>query len=373
MMNVPRTLLSLLLLLCTHAAWAQWQTITTDDCFLYETKHYPTAEYMIAQSRAGKAMPRRLKKGEAYRVLALAEQNRFWPVAVQIETRKKHRKGWLVTSKLQDRTALIPLVEAFRDTFRLHAEQQTLAPHMNATEVFVCSNVFYTPQQQRPCPWNAAYTMWGNEHNFLLFLRDSLCTAQMATRNLFYYKPHYKVELVGVKCNQPVTDQHLKESSYWDENFEINWALGDHTYNFALQNNSTATLHLQWDKMAVVGQKSERVIHHGTQLEQRFQAQTPSVVARGTTFTDALLPVPRLSYQEESGWLCPPLVDAKVFSPHDRASIDKVLGTEHRILFVVTRDEHTYEYTFTLRLTDVQFTLEQGSIDALYQLGVTAH
>lgn len=366
---MKRIILTLATVALCFSARAQYLTNQADEAFYYDAQKYTSAEQLYQACRSGTAMPSLLKKGARYRIVGLPENERYLPSALRVELEnKKKTQAWIIPALLPDRTQLIPLFPNFREAYRTNALLRRVAPGMNRDEVFVCSNVHFMAEDETPSPWNENYTMWGDERNFMLFYHDSLCCSQMATINLFYYKPHYTVELAGVDCDRPVGNQHVKGSSYWDENFEINWALGTHTLNFAIQNNALATLRLVWDDMVFIGKKSERVIHNGVRFEERYYEQTNSVVARGSQYTDGLLPVAGLQLNENKGWMAQPIVRNFTFAPNDDSNLETIKNTPLKVLFVVLRDGQKFEYTFTLKITDVTYTLEQGSIDQEYML-----
>ena len=347
------------------------QTVNQETCYFYELKKYPTARAMYEASVNNTAMPKKLKKGERYRVIGMAEEDRLWGTCLKVRLEKKGKEGWILTTKLADRTALIPFFPDFREEYLPNVKARTLSPGMNADEVFLATNVHFTKEKSKPCPLNPDYTQWGEDGKCLIFHNDSLVANSFWGNSVFYYKPSYTLELLQVETNQPVSSQNIKGSSYWDENIEINWALGIHTLNFAVKNLSLQSVKLLWDDMVYINDRSMRVIHNGVRLDDRNSAQAGYVVARETSYSDGLMPSSWVEYKEGRGWISRPIIKNDGLSADDEKAKEKVVGQTLKILFAFQKGDEKYEYTFTLRVSGVNYSLEKGRLEDILVLSST--
>ena len=90
-----------------------------------------------------------------------------------------------------------------------------------------------------------------------------------------------------------ITDRNLTRYSYVDNIISIVIDHNESEFNFSILNLSDNTLKIIWDEAAFVGVdgSTSKVIHSGIKYNDREKAQIPSIIVKGSSLEDIVVPV----------------------------------------------------------------------------------
>ena len=130
-----------------------------------------------------------------------------------------------------------------------------------------------------------------------------------------------------------------------DSLFDVTFFITEYQFEFALKNKTGRPVKILWEKSAYVNPKGDRkrVIHGGINYPQKSVMQSPTIVAKGETISEMLLPSEHVNVYlyGSGGWSLYPL-----FSQNDAGkTVNVVLALE--IGGVVN------EYVFTMKINAV--------------------
>ena len=150
-----------------------------------------------------------------------------------------------------------------------------------------------------------------------------------------------------------------------DSLISVLWIPGGEQLNFVLQNKSSHSIKIVWDEAAFVHPSglSSRVMHSGVRYIERNAPQPPSVVARGGSIVDLVVPTDNVYYVEGryGGWRTHGL-----FQPHRASSSAKLatakenIGKKAQVLLPIEIEGIVNEYTFSFEVQDVEIVGPRG-------------
>lgn len=177
-------------------------------------------------------------------------------------------------------------------------------------------------------------------------------------------KGNYNIALKNVEntnnlkgeLNSEPRDNRLR-NQYNDELITVNWWFRDKDIWFALQNNSSNTIEIIWDKAVYIDKlgKSNKVIHSGVKLIDKEKSQLPTVVIKGSKIDDILIPVNNISYVsgKYGGWSTSSLFPSSHKDIESMTKYDNVFKeSEVKVLLPLMIDNQLIEYTFIFDVGD---------------------
>ena len=116
-----------------------------------------------------------------------------------------------------------------------------------------------------------------------------------------------------------VEDEETKYS-FEDGMIKIIWLPGTSQFNFFLTNKTSHSIKIIWDEAVYVNESgiSDKVMHNGVKYSERNNSQPPTVIIRGATASDTVLPTDNVYYSGK--WRESPLFPDYEFK---RPEIDK--------------------------------------------------
>lgn len=197
----------------------------------------------------------------------------------------------------------------------------------------------------------------------MIFYKGELCFNSTDYKMRFYFTPKITYRLSQVECTDSVeVEGSIENGNYIDENISIGWTTGKQQLSFVIKNRSNSSLKLLWDDMAYVKYKrTHRVIHRGVKFSQKEQEQPNTVVAKGASYDDILMPADNVKYNEYSKFWEADNLDVMFYkSPNDPRNRTMFENSNFQILFPIIVNGKRVEYTFTLTASNVDFEQHYG-------------
>ena len=192
------------------------------------------------------------------------------------------------------------------------------------------------------------------------------CGALLATHRAYYDIALEQVERpadASVRYGkQMVTKSEGDTTKYYfeDEMVRIVWLPSPKVITFLLTNKTDHSIKIIWDEAAYVDTEgiTHRVMHSGVKYIDRNNSQPPTVVVRGGTISDLILPTDYVywaSGQYGGWWEESPLFPYKSGNPDQLAAeAQQYVGKTIQILLPLQIEDVVNEYLFTFRVRDVQ-------------------
>jgi hypothetical protein len=161
---------------------------------------------------------------------------------------------------------------------------------------------------------------------------------------------------VGKPVIKPITDGNETKYSYSDSIINIVWFVGNTELDFTITNKSNKSIKIVWDDAAYVDPsgQSHRVMHKGIKYTDRNNPTAPTVVVKGTTLTDMLVPTDKVTYFDgyySSGWNTAPLLPTIGTSIEQlKQASDQVVGKNVSVLLPIETGVGRKEYLFTFKI-----------------------
>ena len=187
-----------------------------------------------------------------------------------------------------------------------------------------------------------------------------ICAVLLLSGCSMYTYPTYSVSLCKVEQPEDAkqqfgetkivssNDENLTKYTFEDEYIRISWYLTRTSLHFLLTNKSQHSIKIPWDDMVYVdiyGQTG-RVMHSGIKYIDRNNSQPASVVPRGTTISDLVMPTDNVYYVsgQYGGWSEHPLLPR--YTTTEEIQSSGVVGKSMKVLFPIQIENVTNEYTF---------------------------
>lgn len=175
-----------------------------------------------------------------------------------------------------------------------------------------------------------------------------------------YSYPNYSVSLCKVERPEDAkqqfgetkivsfNDENLTKYTFEDEHIQILWYMTRYSLHFVLTNKSQHSIKIPWDDMVYVDiyGKTGRIMHSGVKYIDRNNTQPASVVPKGTSLSDLVMPTDNVYYVsgQYGGWRESPLLPR--YSSQEEIKSSGVVGKSIKVLFPIQIENVTNEYTF---------------------------
>lgn len=144
---------------------------------------------------------------------------------------------------------------------------------------------------------------------------------------------------------------------YEDDYIYIMWIVTSTQFNFVLKNKSNYSIKIPWDDVAYISPSGQtgRVMHSGVKFIDRNNSQPASVVPKGASLSDIVIPTDNIYYVsgQYGGWN-----EGKLFNfPIDKKNVEEskqlFIGKTVRILLPVIIQDVKNEYVFEFKVEDI--------------------
>jgi hypothetical protein len=166
----------------------------------------------------------------------------------------------------------------------------------------------------------------------------------------------YNIILYEVERNGEIMNTAMPiPGVYEDDQLAIAWVPLGTEFSFNLQNKSSSSMKIIWDEAVYVDESgsSDRVIHAGVRLMDRYNPQPPTVIARYSSVEDIVVPVDKIHYSsgKYGGWRTDLLLESAAPSPEEMDVIaNGYVGHTIKILLPLQVGEKIDEYLFTFKI-----------------------
>lgn len=144
---------------------------------------------------------------------------------------------------------------------------------------------------------------------------------------------------------------------YEDDYIDISWFVGKNQFVFDLKNKSNYSIKIPWDDVAYMNTSGQagRVMHSGIKYTERNNSQPASVVPKGASLNDIVMPTDNVFYMtgQYGGWR-----EKNLFIfPIDRYDIESskqpYIGKTVKLLFPIIIENVKNEYVFEFKINDI--------------------
>lgn len=171
-------------------------------------------------------------------------------------------------------------------------------------------------------------------------------------------RPVRAKERFGQSRISKIGEGEITRYQFEDEMVKISWLVNPLRISFTLTNKTTHTIKIPWDEAAYVDEHgaSHRVMHSGVQYTDRDNPQPPSVIVKGATLNEVVIPTDKVSFYSVSvGWK-----EQELFPPVPGATLEELnknakarIGQKIQILLPLQIEDVLNEYLFTFQIEDV--------------------
>lgn len=145
---------------------------------------------------------------------------------------------------------------------------------------------------------------------------------------------------------------------YEDDYIDIMWIVTSKQFNFVLKNKSDYSIKLPWDDVAYISPTGQtgRVMHSGVKFIDRNASQPASIVPKGASLTDVVIPTDNVYYisGQYGGWREGNLFNFRLDPKNFEQSKQPYIGTTVRILLPVLIQDVKNEYIFEFKVDDIE-------------------
>lgn len=144
---------------------------------------------------------------------------------------------------------------------------------------------------------------------------------------------------------------------YEDDYIDISWFVGKNQFVFDLKNKSNYSIKIPWDDVAYMNTSGQagRVMHSGIKYTERNNSQPASVVPKGASLNDIVMPTDNVFYMtgQYGGWR-----EKNLFIfPIDRYDLENskqpYIGKTVKLLFPIIIENVKNEYVFEFKINDI--------------------
>ena len=164
-----------------------------------------------------------------------------------------------------------------------------------------------------------------------------------------------------------INEEGIAKYSFEDEMIRVIWIPTAPKLSFVLTNKTDHSIKIVWDEAAFVDQDgmSQRVIHAGVKYIDRNSSQPPTIVVRGGTVNDLIIPSANIYYKKGAyeGWREAPLfpsisaTDAKVL----KSKTEQYIGKTIQVLLPLQIEDVVNEYIFIFEVQSFKFIYREPS------------
>lgn len=183
-----------------------------------------------------------------------------------------------------------------------------------------------------------------------------------------YYHATYQIPLVSVERPEDAADRYgavkietvdeggVTKYGFSDDLVSIVWNAGETQFDFVLSNKTDHSIKIIWDEAAFIDRDgtTSRVMHTGVKYVDRNNSQPPTVVPRGGTVTDVIVPTDRVYYSSSEyggGWNIAPMLPITAQSEESmQMTVDELKGKTIQILLPLGIEDVVNEYIFVFRV-----------------------
>jgi len=132
------------------------------------------------------------------------------------------------------------------------------------------------------------------------------------------YGPQYKMSLTGVERPENakarygaikisnIKDKDVTKYTFEDDLIYSEWYLSYDSVHFSMKNKTKHSIKLMWDEAVLVDEfgGSQMIMHSGIKYTNRSDSQSPSIIVRGATISDLILPTSNVTFVsgQYGGW-----------------------------------------------------------------------
>ena len=201
-----------------------------------------------------------------------------------------------------------------------------------------------------------------------------LLLSLIACAGIFAFsRADYKFELVSVERPKDAQDRYgepkidtLNESGktkyyFEDQLIKISWYIGEENFYFTLNNKTEHSIKIKWDEAAYVNEfgNTKKIMHSGVKFIEKNNPQAPSVVIRGSTVSDIILPTDNVYFVsgEYGGWKKHNLfLNASRDFPRLKEYAENLKGKTVSVLLPLEISGVVNEYLFNFKCIDYTLT-----------------
>ena len=124
------------------------------------------------------------------------------------------------------------------------------------------------------------------------------------------------------------------------------------------------SIQIIWNESVYIDEngRSNRIMHKGVKYSEKSKSQPPTIVPRGVTITDTIVPVDNISYSiVGSGWTIEPLLPSITRSTGSAITMDlfedmarRQVGEKIQILLALKIQDVINEYIFSFTINDIE-------------------
>ncbi|RLI46562.1 hypothetical protein DRO69_02755 [Candidatus Bathyarchaeota archaeon] len=183
-------------------------------------------------------------------------------------------------------------------------------------------------------------------------------------------RPVEAKERYGEQKITKVEEEGIFKYYFEDQMVEIIWMPTSSQISFMLKNKTNHSIKIVWDEAAYVDENGEshRVIHSGVKYIDRNNPQPPSVVVRGGTISDIIIPSDKIYYVsgQYGGWRKNPLfpTTSEEFDFFKKL-VKKYVGKTIQVLLPLQIEDVINEYIFTFEIKDAEVRKPPGCISVI--------
>lgn len=144
---------------------------------------------------------------------------------------------------------------------------------------------------------------------------------------------------------------------YEDDYLDVTWYVGSTQLVFGLKNKSGHSIKIPWDDVVYINAngQSGRVMHSGVKYIERNNSQPASVVPKGASLNDVIIPTDNIYFVsgQYGGWRELNLFNFKLDPKNLDISKQAVVGKSVKILLPVVIEDVKNEYVFEFKIEDI--------------------
>lgn len=144
---------------------------------------------------------------------------------------------------------------------------------------------------------------------------------------------------------------------YEDDYIDIMWIVTSTQFNFVLKNKSNYSIKIPWDDVAYISPSGQtgRVMHSGVKYIDRNNSQPASVVPKGASLSDIVIPTDNVYYVsgQYGGWREKKLFSFEIDKNNIEQSKQEHIGKTVRLLFPIIIQDVKNEYVFEFKVEDI--------------------
>jgi hypothetical protein len=199
--------------------------------------------------------------------------------------------------------------------------------------------------------------------------------ATMFLTSCTVYSGTYQVELQGVESPENSEEQfgktkivNLQEGgitkySYEDSLIKIIWLPERTQFSFNLTNKSSHSIRVMWDEAVYVNVngESQKVFHSGVKFIDRNNSQPPTIVVKGASISDVVIPTDNVYYVKPSqysagGWQVSGLFITSSFSAEEMEKAkSSYVGKTVKVLLPIRIENTNNEYLFSFKIENFKY------------------